>query len=65
MVQRNRWQLLFTMGRNKDLLSELRVHASAPANTWDVDDDVLEVESVNEEEEEEPNSDDELRRSPR
>jgi len=65
MVQRNRWHLLFTMDRNNDNLSKFRVHAPPPANTWDVDDDVLDVESVAEDEEEEINSDDELRRTPR
>ncbi|MGB1600235.1 MAG: hypothetical protein ACPIOQ_46240 [Promethearchaeia archaeon] len=53
MVQRNRWHFLFTMARNGATLYQLRVHPPAPPNTWDVDDDVLDVESVQEEDDDE------------
>ena len=53
MVQRNRWHFLFTMARNRATLYPLRVHPPAPPNTWDVDDDVLDVESVQEEDDDE------------
>jgi hypothetical protein len=45
-VQRNRWHFLFTIDRNRETLPKFRVHPPPPPNTWDVDDDVLEVESV-------------------